>query len=64
MATNLSEPLTAEELASLREVNKGMLQGIIPSEHRTRLIELGYVAEKIGSLVLTSDGQARLTMGR
>jgi hypothetical protein len=63
MPTNLSELLTAQEFASLSEVNKGMLQGIIPFEHRTRLMELGYVAEKIGSLVLTSDGQTRLAKG-
>ena len=64
MSINSSESLTTEEFASLREVNKGMLQGIIPFEHRRRLIGLGYVAEKIGSLVLTSDGHMRLATGR
>jgi hypothetical protein len=52
----LAAVITAEEFASLREVSKGMLQGIIPYEHRERLLKLGFVDEKFGGLVLTNDG--------
>jgi len=64
MPPNLTAALTAEEFASLREVSKGMLQGIIPREHRERLLKLGLVGEKFGGLVLTNDGTNRVSIGR
>jgi hypothetical protein len=60
----LTAQLTTEEFASLREVNKGLMQRIIPLEHRERLIELGYIVELLGGLALTNHGRARLAMGR
>ena len=64
MAPILTAVLTAEEFASLREVSKGMLQGIIPREHRERLLKLGFVVERFGGLVLTNDGANRVLIGR
>jgi hypothetical protein len=64
MPPNLIAVLTAEEFASLCEVSKGMLQGIIPCEHRERLLKLGLLVEKFGSLVLTNNGTNRVSIGR
>jgi hypothetical protein len=64
MPANLTAILTAEEFASLREISKGMLQGIIPCEHRERLLILGLAVEKFGGLVLTNDGTNRVSIGR
>ncbi len=58
----LTAQLTTEEFASLPEVNKGLMQRIIPLEER--LIELGYIVELPGGLALTNHGRARLAMGR
>jgi len=38
---NLTAQLAPEEFASLLEVNKGLMQCIIPLEHRKRFIQLG-----------------------
>jgi hypothetical protein len=61
---NLTAQLAPEEFASLLEVNKGLMQCIIPLEHRKRFIQLGYVVELLGGLALTNHGRARLAMGR
>jgi hypothetical protein len=64
MMPNLTVQLMPEEFAALREVGKGLMQRIIPLEHRERLIELGYIVERPGGLALTNYGRARLAMGR
>jgi hypothetical protein len=60
---SLAGLLTAEELHSLHEVDAGPGPGEIPTEHRTRLIELGLVTERTGALETTLIGQMRLSLG-
>jgi hypothetical protein len=48
-------PLTREEFVSLRDGAKGLMHRI-PSEHKARLIELGYIR-------LTSAGRMRIAEG-
>jgi hypothetical protein len=50
-----SEDLTAEELASLKEVG-GPTPGTIPDEHKTRLLALRLVKEELGVLRQTRHG--------
>ena len=64
MAPNLTAPLSYEEFASLQEIGKGLVQGIIPPEHREQLISLGYIAERLSALGLTNAGRIRLAAGR
>jgi hypothetical protein len=64
MAPNLTAPLSHEEFASLQEVDKGLMQRVIPAEYRDRLISLGYITERRGGLVLTNAGYMRLAAGR
>ena len=56
-----SKPLTPEELASLLKVanRSAVLEppAIIPSEHRARLIGLGYMANRSGRLRMTTAGR-------
>jgi len=58
--------LTADELASLREIASRSMQRTIPDEHRIRLLTAGYVREimpahgGIGALALTGRGLRRL----
>jgi hypothetical protein len=42
-------PLTREEFVSLRDGAKGLMHPI-PSEHKARLIELGYIEEVFGGI--------------
>ena len=60
---SLSGLLTADELHSLREVDAGPRPHEIPTEHRTRLIELGLATERAGALETTLIGQMRLSLG-
>ena len=60
MAHNSTAPLSQEEFASLQEISKGLMQGVIPAEHCERLISLGYIAERLGAFGLTNAGRMRL----
>ena len=63
MAQSLSAPpLTREEFVSLRDGAKGLMHRI-PSEHKARLIELGYIEEVFGGIRLTSAGKMRIAEG-
>jgi hypothetical protein len=59
-----SRPLTPEELASLLKVanRSAVLEppAIIPSEHRARLIGLGYMANRSGRLQMTTAGRRKV----
>jgi hypothetical protein len=55
-------PLTREEFVSLRDGAKGLMHRI-PSEHKARLIELGYIEEVFGGIRLTSAGRMRIAEG-
>jgi hypothetical protein len=50
------EDLSAEELASLKEVGAGPSRNRIPDEHKKRLIELRLVKEELGDLRQTPHG--------
>ena len=64
MAPDLSSPpLTREEFASLRDGAKGLMHRM-PVEHKTKLIELGYIEELLGGLRLTSYGRMRIAEGK
>jgi hypothetical protein len=54
--------LTREEFVSLRDGAKGLMHRI-PSEHKARLIELGYREEVHGGIRLTAAGRARIAEG-
>jgi hypothetical protein len=56
MANVRKEDLTAEELASLEEVGKGVSQKNIPDEHKRRLLDLRLIKEGVGGLMLTRHG--------
>ena len=64
MPEDLSAPLSAEEFAAMREATKGLSQGDIRQENAARLIELGYLSRRLGSLVVTTAGNRRLTAGQ
>ncbi len=58
-----SKKLTREEFASLLKVgNTTLLEppAVIPAEHRSRLIALGYMADLSGRLRMTTPGRARI----
>ena len=64
MAQDVSEPaLTREEFVSLRDGAKGLMHRM-PAEHKTRLIELGYIEEIFGGLRLTGFGRMRIAEGK
>jgi hypothetical protein len=62
-----SEPLTPEEFASLLAVGNTCAvrepPAVIPAQHRARLIELGYVANLLGRLRMTTAGRLRMAAG-
>ncbi len=40
------------------------MQLVIPDEHKKRLLELGFIKEELGGLVLTDTGRMRLAAGK
>jgi hypothetical protein len=63
-----SETLTREEFASLLTVsNQCAVTGppaVIPAEHSTKLIGLGYMADTQGRLRMTTPGRIRVYAGQ
>ena len=63
----MSEPhpaLSADEVASLREVSTGDTQCEMPQLHWERLVGLGYAVRRLGELGLTASGLRRLASGQ
>ena len=62
-----SEPLAPEEFASLLTVGNTCAvrepPPIIPAEHSAKLIGLGYVADLLGRLRMTTAGRLRIAAG-
>jgi hypothetical protein len=56
--------LSVEEFSSLLELYKGLMARTIPAEHKARLIQIGYITERLGGLVPTHAGVLRLAKGR
>jgi hypothetical protein len=48
--------LTVAEYSSLRLVAKGFMTRTIPSAHRTRLVQLGLIQDRMGGLMPTPAG--------
>ena len=65
MMASESKKLTREEFASLLTVGNtcAVLEPVIPAEHSTRLIALGYMAELSGRLRMTTPGRSRMAAG-
>jgi hypothetical protein len=67
-ATQLThEKLTHEEFASLLTVGNTPVHGsapVIPAEHRSRLIALGYMVHLEGRLRMTTPGRVRIYAGQ
>jgi hypothetical protein len=59
MAPETYATLTPDEFASLREVSKGHAQRVIPDAHKAKLLYLGLIRQKLGSLVQTEIGYLR-----
>jgi hypothetical protein len=64
MMVSKSKKLTREEFASLLTVGDtcAVLEppAVIPSDHRARLIALGYMADLSGRLRMTTSGRRRI----
>lgn len=54
------DDLTAAEVEALREVTKGLMQGVIPDHVRAKLIEKKYIDQKLGGLAITAKGRRYL----
>jgi hypothetical protein len=61
---DLTARLTPEEFSSLQEIADGLMQPVIPAQHRDRLVALGYIVDRTGSPDLTPAGLMRLKAGR
>jgi hypothetical protein len=63
----VGKELTCEEFASLLAVGNARVNGpapVIGTEHSTRLIALGYMADIQGRLRMTTPGRIRITAGQ
>jgi hypothetical protein len=62
-----SKKLTLEEFASLLKVGDTTVldpPAVIPAEHSTRLIALGYMVDLAGRLRMTTTGRLRIYAGQ
>jgi hypothetical protein len=63
MAEN-PDPLTREELASLRELAKELLATEVPPQHTDKLFRLGLITKRSFEYRLTDAGKRLLAGGR
>jgi hypothetical protein len=56
-AREAASDLTNDEIASLRELNKGLMARRIPDDHACKLIERGLAEQKLGGLAITGLGK-------
>jgi hypothetical protein len=63
MRTNLYAPLTPDEFASLKALDRGSMTRVIPEPHERRLLELGFAKQTIIRLMLTHAGRMRIAVG-
>ena len=59
-----ADQLSADELASLRQLGLEPLMRDIPLQHQRRLLDLGYIKQVDGKNVVTEDGLMRLLIGQ
>lgn len=60
----MESTLTADEFASLQELNKGPHAVAVPPEHKQRLLALGLIEMRLKEPVVTDAGHKLLTGGR
>lgn len=60
----LPPELSAFEFESLRQIAAHPASHHVPSRVRSRLKDIGYVKEVLGSLIVTDDGLQRLAMNK
>jgi hypothetical protein len=58
---NMASPLTPAEFTSLRKLAETPHADDVPSEHRTRLMQLGLTVRVLGITKITSAGRERLS---
>ena len=64
MIPDINARLTVDEYQSRLDVSKGAMQSGIPVAHKARLLQVGYIKEGLGGLILTDAGQMRIAIGR
>lgn len=57
------QPLSGDEFAALKKLNKGLLSERISDEHAAKLIKLGYAKEGLGGIGITDLGKIRIAQG-
>jgi hypothetical protein len=62
--TRLDEYLSFAEYGSLEAIRDGLKKPVVPTHHKQRLLELGYIAEADGGLAVTDAGRMRLALGK
>jgi hypothetical protein len=60
---DIQSPLTPTELASLRQVSRGIFQDAISATDTERLLHLKLIYILLGDLRITAAGKARLLFG-
>jgi hypothetical protein len=63
MPKSTPEPLSSDEFAALKAVSISLPSPAIPAEIESRLLQLGYIEEVLGNLVLTDEGVKRIALG-
>jgi hypothetical protein len=63
MPKSTPESLSSDEFAALKAVRVSLPSPAISSEIESRLLQLGYIEEVLGNLVLTDDGMKRIAIG-
>jgi hypothetical protein len=58
------EPLSRDEFAALMTVSVSPPSRSIPGDIQSRLLELGYIEDVLGNLVVTDDGVKRIALGK
>jgi hypothetical protein len=61
MTVHAPKLLTPEEFASLIEIAIASHNPIVPQQHLSKLVSLGYVIETPKGLIVTGDGLIRIT---
>ncbi|MDB5610629.1 MAG: hypothetical protein JWP25_7529 [Bradyrhizobium sp.] len=58
------EPLSSDEFAALKALSVSLPPPTIPGDIESRLLQLGYIEEVLGNLVLTDEGVKRIDLGK
>jgi hypothetical protein len=64
MAKSNPEPLSSDEFAALMTVSVSPPSRSIAGDIQSRLLDLGYIEDVLGNLVVTDDGVKRIALGK